>query len=85
MIPTFLPVGTRCRRKALHRPVQILPGNVALTFADQIDDPLMGFQVFTPHRGVLIKGRYAHANKGKKRKQNAAGMLQHKRIAGDLA
>ena len=58
---------------------------MSLTFADQIDYPLMGFQVFTPHRGLLINGRYAHANKGKKRKQNAAGMLQHKPIAGDLA
>ena len=85
LIPTFLPVGTRRSRKALHRPVQILPGNVALTFADQIDDPLMGFQVFTPHRGLLMTGRYAHANEGKKRQQNAAGMLQHKRIAGNLA
>lgn len=85
MIPTFLPVGTRRLGKALHRPVQILPGNVALTFADQINNPLMSFQVFTPHRGLLMTGRYAHANEGKKRQQNAAGMLQQKRIAGNLA
>ena len=32
-----------------------------------------------------MTGRYAHANEGKKRQQNAAGMLQHKRIAACLA
>jgi hypothetical protein len=71
--------------KALHRPVHILPGNVALTFADEIDDALMGFKVFAPDRGLLLTRRHAHANKGKKRQQNAAGMLQQKRVAGGLA
>src|ERR1700734_2353598 len=66
LIPAFLPVGARSFGKTLHRTVHMLPGNVALTFANQIDDPLMSFDVFTPRRGLLITGRYAHANEGKK-------------------
>ncbi len=84
LIPTFLPVRARGLRKAFHRPVHILPRNFALTFADQVDDPLMGFQVFTPQRRLLLTGRHAHANEGKKRQQNAARMFQQKWIAGGL-
>ena len=83
-LPAFLPVRARCLGKALHRPAHILPANVTLTFADQIDDPLMGFDVFTPQRGLLTTGGNAHANEGKKRQQNAAGMLQQKWIARGL-
>src|ERR1700733_6864356 len=44
----------------------------------------MSFQVFTPQRGLLMTGRNAHANEGKKRQQNAARMLQQKWIARGL-
>ena len=71
--------------KPLHRPFYILMCDLRLTFADQIDNALMRFQVFAPDRGLLMTRRHAHAHKRKKRQQDTACMLEQKWIPGGFA
>ena len=84
-ISTLLPMFVCSFGYPLHRPVYILPGNVGLTFADQIDDALVRFQVFAPDRGLLMTRRDAHTHERKKWQQYAPCMLQQKWISGGFA
>jgi len=45
---SLLPIIVRGRCETVHRPSDILFGNLSLALADQIDDALMGFQITSP-------------------------------------
>src|SRR3982074_2510145 len=76
-----LPVVIGCFGKAGHRFFHVLLGNLALGFANKVNDPLVRFQIFVPRRSRLTAGRDSHPHEGKERHKKAATLLDDKWIA----
>src|SRR5690348_5223445 len=78
----ILPVVVGCFGEAGHCLLFVLLCNLALRFTYEVDDPLVGFQVFVPRRGCLPAGRNSHTYKCKERDKEPATLLDDKPVAG---
>lgn len=71
--------------EADHRSFHVLFSYVALTFAQEVDDSLVRFQVFIPDGSSLSTRSHSQANERKKWRQDSDGVFQKVWVPGDPA